>query len=107
MEEVEVTDIVGGLLLKKLEIGFHFRVAEPGWTYPDHYHKIFEILCYDGSAVQYIEGRSIAFGRGDWLVIPPGMRHHIVNSGPSDCTYLSIHLDDDLDFSPMVSNPTQ
>ncbi|WP_199616017.1 AraC family transcriptional regulator [Paenibacillus alkalitolerans] len=81
-------------------IGFHFRVAEPGWTYPDHYHKMFEILyCYDGSAVQYIEDRSIAFGRGDWLVIPPGMRHHAVNSGPSNYIYLSIHFDiDDLDF---------
>ncbi|MGM0879710.1 MAG: cupin domain-containing protein [Bacillota bacterium] len=68
-------------------IGFRFRVAEPEWTYRDHYHKIFEILyCYDGSAVQYNQGRSIAFGREDWLVIPPGMRHHIVNSGPSDYT---------------------
>jgi AraC-like DNA-binding protein len=81
-------------------IGFHFRVAEPGWTYPDHYHKIFEILyCYDGSAVQSIEGRCIAFCRGDWLVIPPGMRHHVVNHGPGDYIYLSIHFDiDDLDF---------
>lgn len=81
-------------------IGFHFRRAEPGWAYPDHYHKIFELLyCYEGGAVQTIEDRPIAFCRGDWLVIPPGMRHRVVNSGPGDYIYLSIHFDiDDLDF---------
>ncbi|XEC97486.1 helix-turn-helix domain-containing protein [Paenibacillus tarimensis] len=88
--------------------GFHYRVAEPGWTYPDHFHKLFEVLyCYDGSAVQYIEGCSIDFGRGDWLVIPPGIRHHVVNSGPGDYIYLSIHFDiDDLDFRRWFQSQT-
>jgi AraC-like DNA-binding protein len=75
-------------------------VAEPGWTYRDHHHKIFELLyCYDGSVVQYVEGASIAFDKGDWLIIPPGMRHSVVNSGPDNYIYLSFHFDiDDLDF---------
>jgi len=81
-------------------VGFHFRVAEPGWSYRDHYHKMFEILyCYDGSAVQYVEGNAIPFGSGDWLIIPPGMRHHVVNNGPDNYIYLSFHFDiDDLDL---------
>jgi AraC-like DNA-binding protein len=94
--KVSFPDITSTLQL----VGFHFRVAEPGWTYPDHHHKIFELLyCYDGSVVQYVEGGSIAFGKGDWLIIPPGMRHYVVNSGPENYIYLSFHFDiDDLDF---------
>lgn len=80
-------------------IGFHFRVTEPGWTYPNHHHKIFELLyCYDGSAIQYIDECSIPFGKGDWLVIPPGLRHHVVSSNAGPYIYLSIHFDmDDLE----------
>lgn len=80
-------------------IGFHFRVTEPGWTYPDHHHKIFELLyCYDGSAIQYIDQCSIPFSKGDWLVIPPGLRHHVVSSNAGPYVYLSIHFDiDDLE----------
>jgi AraC-like DNA-binding protein len=94
--KVSFPDITSTLQL----VGFHFRVAEPGWTYPDHHHKIFELLyCYDGSVDQYVEGRSIAFGKGDWLIIPPGMRHYVVNTGPDNYIYLSFHFDiDDLDF---------
>lgn len=81
-------------------IGVHYRVAESGWAYPDHHHKIFELLyCYDGNSHQYVEGSSIAFGKGDWLIIPPGLRHYVVNSGLSNYIYLSFHFDiDDLKF---------
>jgi quercetin dioxygenase-like cupin family protein len=81
-------------------IGVHYRVAEPGWAYPDHHHKIFELLyCYDGNSHQYVEGSSIAFGKGDWLIIPPALRHYVVNSGLSNYIYLSFHFDiDDLKF---------
>lgn len=104
--KVSFPDIMSTLQL----IGFHFRVAEPGWAYPDHHHKIFELLyCYDGTAVQYVDGYSFTFGKGDWFIIPPGLRHHVKNSDPDNYIYLSFHFDiDDLEFRQLFqSQPIQ
>ena len=100
--KVQFPDITSTLHL----YGFHFRVSEAGWSYPEDYHNTFELLyCYDGKAIQMIEGRAVDFAGGDWLVIPPGVRHSVVNPGPDHYAYLCFHFDiDDLDFRRWVQS---
>lgn len=80
--------------------GFHVRTVEPGWTFRNHFHHLFELLyCWDGGVSQFINGKKIDFHKGDWLLIPPGMKHKTINGNELHFTYISLLFDiDDLAF---------
>ena len=91
-DKVVFPDVMTTLQTKQ----FHFRVTEPGWTFPKHHHKMFELLyCYDGSAIQTVDEKPIPFHSGNWLIIPPGIRHSVMNPGPGNYAYLSLTFDVD------------
>lgn len=79
---------------------FHLNVVDSDWRYPDHYHHSFELpYCYSGEVTEWVNGQPMLFRTGDWLLIPPSVRHETVNTGGEPFTYLSLVFDiDDPDF---------
>lgn len=93
---VSIPDISSTLQIR----GFHVKVVGPGWFFHNHYHSSFEILyCWDGHVTEWLDGQPVLFAAGDWLLIPPGMKHKTLNQADSNFTYLSLLFDiDDPDF---------
>jgi len=76
--------------------GFHINMVEPGWTFRSHHHPTFELLyCWHGRVIERFGEEPVSFQEGDWLLIPPGMRHSTENNSPSRFAYLSFLFDID------------
>lgn len=94
-ELVHIGDMSNTLQIKD----FHIGICGANWTFDSHYHPSFEVLyCYDGSVSEWMENEKIPFHSGDWLLIPPGMRHYTVNESDTRFTYVSLIFD--------LDNPT-
>lgn len=93
---ISIPDISSTLQIR----GFHVKVVGPGWFYHNHYHPSFELLhCWDGHVTEWLDGQPIPLSAGDWLLIPPGIKHKTLNQADSNFTYLSLLFDiDDPDF---------
>lgn len=93
---ISTPDVTNTLQIRR----FHVEVVEPSWCYETHHHCSFELLhCIDGHVTEWVENQPIAFRTGDWLLIPPGVKHSTVNPYHSTFTYLSFEFDiDDCEF---------
>ncbi len=67
-------------------LGAGERIAE-------HLHPYSEEFLYlvAGAVTAELDGVPHSLGQGDGLLIPPGIRHRLINSGPDDAT-LVFHL---------------
>lgn len=79
---------------------FQATVVGPRWSFHNHHHHSFELLyCWDGQVIEWLDEQPILFSSGDWLLIPPGMRHRTHNHSSLTFTYLSLLFNsDDPDF---------
>lgn len=62
----------------------------PGGMTERHHHRISEEMYYlvEGEALMEIDGRERGVSAGDAILIPPGARHRITNTGPGDLRFL-------------------
>ena len=62
----------------------------PGGSTQRHYHKISEELYFllEGTGHMEIDGESRSVAPGDAILIPPGTRHQITSTGPSNLRFL-------------------
>jgi len=75
---------------------FHAGVVGPGWQCPSHFHRSFELLhCWEGEVTEWLDDQPVSFKGGDWLLIPPGVKHKTLNGGSNHFTYLSLLFDTD------------
>lgn len=93
---IRIPDISSTLQIR----GFHIGVVGPGWSYHNHHHPSFELLyCWDGHVTEWLNEKPVSLDTGNWLLIPPGMKHKTLNPADVPFTYLSLLFDiDDPDF---------
>jgi AraC-like DNA-binding protein len=76
--------------------GCHFAYVDAEWSYHKHHHSSFELLhCLDGSAVEWVNGRSIALTAGDWLFLSSGVMHSTITNPQTPFAYFTVHFDMD------------
>lgn len=73
-------------------IDFRISTYQPMSHVEPHAHKIQEQIYYilDGEGLMEIEEEKSVVGPGDYVFIPPGIRHAIYNTGLGDLTFLVI-----------------
>lgn len=75
---------------------FHAGIVEPGWQCSIHFHRSFELLyCWEGEVTEWLDHQPVLFKGGDWLLIPPGVKHRTLNGDGNHFTYLSLLFDTD------------
>jgi mannose-6-phosphate isomerase-like protein (cupin superfamily) len=62
-------------------------------------HEMFYVLA--GEGIAHAGGRSVAFGRGDSLLLPPGTTHQIENTGPARLYCMTVMVPDE-DFAALI-----
>lgn len=76
--------------------GCGFNVKPPGWSYPNHHHHLFELMCgFGGEANQYANRSMVRLQAGDWLLIKAGVKHRTDNRSDSPYAFFNIHFDVD------------
>lgn len=56
--------------------------VSPGSATPPHRHDCEEVvLCSGGNGELHIDGKTVRFGAGQTVVIPPNVDHQIINAG--------------------------
>ena len=77
--------------------GFSRAVLRPGQEASEHRHpdmaEVF--LVQAGQATVAIEGQPLSLATGDCLLVEPGERHHIANTGSGDLVLLYFGLEID------------
>ncbi|MUT67424.1 AraC family transcriptional regulator [Paenibacillus sp. NEAU-GSW1] len=72
----------------------HMRTVEPNWSYPVHYHSLFEInWVLAGKQLMHVNGMPIAQETGDILLIRSGERHRSEVQGGEEMSYFCLHFD--------------
>lgn len=72
----------------------HWRVTGPGWSRPWHDHPMFELnLVLDGEQDVRVGEAAYTMGKGDILVVPPGMPHRVTGIRGDGVTYFALHFD--------------
>jgi quercetin dioxygenase-like cupin family protein len=78
--------LVNGRLAPGCEQTFGVSRIGPGQKNPLHYHPNCEEILYvaSGQCDHSLDGRVEPLATGDAIVIPRGVRHNLVNTGPGD-----------------------
>lgn len=83
-----------GMALSFSAVYGHYRRVEPGWSYHDHHHAMFEWLyCVEGQAIEWVKDHPHRLQTGDWLLLKPDVRHSTLNDAERPFAYVSIHFD--------------
>ncbi|MDF2670014.1 MAG: hypothetical protein K0R67_2320 [Paenibacillus sp.] len=74
--------------------GCHFAHVDAEWSYHKHHHSSFELLhCLNGCAIEWINGHSVAFNKGDWLFLSSGVMHSTITNPQTPFAYFTVHFD--------------
>ena len=78
--------LANGRLAPGAEQTFGVSTIGPGGRNPLHYHPNCEEVLYvvSGECEHTFDGRAVKLAAGDVIVIPAGVKHNLVNTGPTD-----------------------
>jgi len=78
--------LVAGKTVAGCEQTFGISTIGPGRRNPLHYHPNCEEILYvvSGTCEHRYDGEATTLAAGDTIVIPAGVKHNLVNTGPTD-----------------------
>ncbi|WP_442603003.1 AraC family transcriptional regulator [Paenibacillus sp. KN14-4R] len=72
--------------------GMEYAKQPAGWTYPNHRHPFFEVLCcVEGEIYQWVNGQLYVLYPGDAIMIGSDMFHHMEIK--ESCSFFGFHFD--------------
>jgi mannose-6-phosphate isomerase-like protein (cupin superfamily) len=75
-----------------------------GRTPPNVHHRAHEMFyVLSGEGIAHAAGKSVAFKRGDSLLLPPGTTHQIENTGSARLYCMTVMVPDE-DFAELIRN---
>lgn len=86
---------------------FAIEIFDVGGRTPPNTHSQAQEMFYvlSGEGVAHADGRSVAFRRGDSLLLPPGTTHQIENTGAARLYCMTVMVPDQ-DFAALIRGGT-
>jgi mannose-6-phosphate isomerase-like protein (cupin superfamily) len=96
-----IREVAGAVSLPSVNQSLAEATVQPGAATEEHYHRVTEELYWfvSGTGVIHVDGAERDVRPGDCVVIPPGARHKLRNTGEAPlvllCACAPAYSDDD------------